>query len=117
MVGSGMLLGVRKGAGTMPDTASTHFRQWEHAWEQEFAALYQRIAPTFDRAEPRQQVRHYLQALLARLDRKNSWHLAEWCHQAGPQRMQRLLNQAHWDVDAVRDVLRAYVIEHLGTPE
>ena len=91
----------------MPDTASTQFSQWEHAWEQEFAALYQRLASAFDRAEPRQQVRHYLQALLARLDRKNSWPLAEWCHQAGPQRMQRLLNAAHWDVDAVRDVLRA----------
>ena len=30
--------------------------------------------------------------------------------------MQRLLNAADWDVDAVRDDLRAYVTEHLGEP-
>lgn len=28
--------------------------------------------------------------------------------------MQRLLNAARWDADAVRDDLRAYVAEHLG---
>ena len=31
--------------------------------------------------------------------------------------MQRLLNAAHWDVSAVRDDLRAYVMEHLGDPD
>jgi SRSO17 transposase len=30
--------------------------------------------------------------------------------------VQRLLNAADWDVDAVRDDLRAYVTEHLGDP-
>ncbi len=30
--------------------------------------------------------------------------------------MQRLLNQAGWDADAVRDELRSYVVEHLGDP-
>jgi hypothetical protein len=28
--------------------------------------------------------------------------------------MQRLLNSARWDADAVRDALRAYVVEHLS---
>jgi SRSO17 transposase len=31
--------------------------------------------------------------------------------------MQRLLNAADWDVDAVRDDLRAHVVEHLGRPD
>ena len=30
--------------------------------------------------------------------------------------MQRLLDHARWDADAVRDDLRAYVVEHLGDP-
>jgi hypothetical protein len=30
--------------------------------------------------------------------------------------MQRLLNDAIWDADAVRDDLRDYVREHLGSP-
>src|SRR5205085_2313463 len=33
-----------------------------------------------------------------------------------PDRMQRLLNSADWDAAAVRDDLRAYVVEHLGDP-
>jgi SRSO17 transposase len=31
--------------------------------------------------------------------------------------MQRLLNAAQWDADAVRDDLRAYVVDHLGDPQ
>src|SRR5215216_3289995 len=31
--------------------------------------------------------------------------------------MQRLLATADWDADAVRDDLRAYVVEHLGDPK
>ncbi|MBI3912051.1 MAG: transposase, partial [Armatimonadetes bacterium] len=31
--------------------------------------------------------------------------------------VQRLLNQARWDADRVRDDLRPYVIEHLGDPQ
>ena len=30
--------------------------------------------------------------------------------------MQRLLNHARWDAEAVRDDLRDYVVEHLGDP-
>src|SRR5215204_6676498 len=36
--------------------------------------------------------------------------------EARPQGMQRLLNAADWDVDAVRDDLRSYVTEHVGEP-
>ena len=31
--------------------------------------------------------------------------------------MQHLLNDAHWDADAVRDELREYVVEHLDDEE
>jgi SRSO17 transposase len=51
-----------------------------------------------------------------RVERKNGWQLAEHLGEPGPQGVQRLLNAADWDADAVRDDLRAYVVEHLGDP-
>ncbi len=78
------------------------------------AALHARIAPHFRRREAREQVRRYLQGLLGPIERKNGWQLAEALGEGGPQGMQRLLNAADWDAEAVRDELRAYVVEHLG---
>ena len=47
-------------------------------------------------------------------ERKNGWHLAEQAREAHPYGMQRLLSQAVWDTDGVRDDLRQYALEHLG---
>ena len=87
------------------------------AWRAGLDALHGRIAGRFRRAEVRERVRRYLAALLERVDRKNGWQLAEQLGEAGPQGVQRLLNAAHWDADGVRDDLRGYVVEHLGTPD
>ena len=78
--------------------------------------LHARIAHRFRRAEARERAKRYLAGLLERVERKNGWQLAEHLGEAGPQGVQRLLNAAGWDVDAVRDDLRAYVTEHLGEP-
>ena len=45
---------------------------------------------------------------------ENGWQLAEAIGEADPQGVQRLLNSAKWDAEAVRDDLRKYVVEHLG---
>ena len=50
------------------------------------------------------------------MERRNSWQLAEALGEAGPQGVQRLFTDAGWDAEAVRDALRAYVVEHLGDP-
>ena len=52
--------------------------------------------------------------MLSRVERKNGWQLAEELDESGPQGMQRLLNAADWDEEAVRDELRGYVMEHLA---
>jgi SRSO17 transposase len=52
---------------------------------------------------------------LSETERKNGWHVAEHAREARPDGMQRLLSQAAWDTDGVRDDLRAYALEHLGT--
>lgn len=77
-------------------------------------ALFARVAGRFGRVEPRRQARSYLMGLLAPVERKNGWQLAEAAGDASPDRMQRLVNQARWDSRGVRDDLRGYVAEHLG---
>jgi len=83
-------------------------------WRAGLDGLHARIAGRFKRAEVRERARRYLAGLLDRVDRKNGWQLAEQAGEGGPQGVQRLLNSARWDEDAVRDELRAYVVEHLG---
>ena len=82
----------------------------------ELDRVHERIAGRFGRAEPRARVREYVAGLVAGLERKNGWTLAEHAGEAGPDGMQRLLRRADWDVGVVRDDVRAYVIEQLGDP-
>jgi SRSO17 transposase len=86
------------------------------AWAGTLDALHARIAPRFRRAEPRRRVLAYLRGLLSPVARKNGWQLAEAAGETTPDGMQRLIAAADWDVDAVRDDLRAYVVEQLGDP-
>ncbi|MFC3986859.1 IS701 family transposase, partial [Streptosporangium jomthongense] len=76
--------------------------------------LFARVAGRFGRVEPRRRARAYLIGLLAPVERKNGWQLAEAAGDNGPEGMQRLLNSYAWDADEVRDDLRAYVVEKLG---
>lgn len=85
-------------------------------WTGELDRVWRRLWPRFARAEMRLRSRRYLTGLLGGADRKNGWQLAEAAGEATPDGMQELLNRAVWDADAVRDDLRAYVVEHLGDP-
>jgi SRSO17 transposase len=76
--------------------------------------LHARIAPRFRRTEVRSRARRFLEGLLAPVERKNGWQMAEELGERGPRGVQRLLADADWDEDAVRDDLRAYVTESLG---
>jgi SRSO17 transposase len=80
----------------------------------ELDRLHGRVAGRFGRSEPRQRVREYVSGLVAGLERKNGWTLAERAGEVSPDGMQRLLRRADWDVDGVRDDVRDYVIEHLA---
>ena len=74
------------------------------------------IAPRFARAEPRRRGLVYLRGLLAPVERKNGWQLAEAAGDATPDGVQDFLSRMQWDADAVRDDLRSHVKEHLGDP-
>src|SRR5260221_11944190 len=64
--------------------------------------------------EARQRARGFLQGLVPQVERKNGWQLAEELGERGPRGVQRLLGEADWDEEAVRDDLRAYVTGPLG---
>jgi len=80
---------------------------------EELAQVHAQIGPRFQRAEARKRARRFLQGLLAPVERKNGWQMAEELGERGPRGVQRLLGEADWDEEAVRDDLRAYVITHL----
>src|SRR5436309_10515019 len=84
---------------------------------QALAELLVRVGSHFRRAEVRTRVGRYLQGLLASVERKNGWQMAEELGEANAHGVQRLLEEADWDEEAVRDELRTYVIEQLGAPE
>ena len=86
-------------------------------WSAGLDEITERIGPRFARSEPRQRMRRYLEGLLRPVERKNGWQLAESAGEATPYGMQRLLAGAHWDADAVRDDLQAYVRAQLGDPQ
>jgi SRSO17 transposase len=79
--------------------------------------VHERIAGRFTRSEPRARAREYMSGLVAGLERKNGWTLAEQAGERSPDGMQRLLRWADWDIDGVRDDVRDYVVEHLGEPD
>ncbi len=83
-------------------------------WTQRFEELHGQIADRFARSETRERVKRYFLGLLGLVERKNGWQLAEAIGEDEPLGIQRLLNAAKWDAEAVRHDLREYVVEHLG---
>nr|WP_242895247.1 IS701 family transposase [Actinomadura litoris] len=84
------------------------------SWVSGLDALFAQIAGRFRRVEPRRQARSYVLGLLAPIERKSSWQLAEAAGDGRPDRMQRLLGSARWDPREVREDLHGYVVEQLG---
>lgn len=82
-----------------------------------FDDLMADVAPRFGRVEPCRQARSYLLGLLSPLADKNGWTLAEAAGDRTPDKMQRLLNAACWDADAVSDDLHDYVAAQVGDPD
>src|SRR6516162_5399648 len=87
------------------------------SWADRLEEIQERLAPYFERAEPRQRAMAYIRGLISVTERKNGWQLAELAGEATPDGMQRLLNTAKWDADQVRDDLQQYILTHLADPE
>ena len=83
-------------------------------WQEQLRLLHQHLRPFFARPEPFQRALRFFQALLSDVPRKNGWQMAEQAREATPYGMQRLLAEAVWDENGVRDEVRRLVVETLG---
>lgn len=86
-------------------------------WRRVSALVLDRFAGRFARVETRRTAAEFVTGLLADLDVKTSWQLAEYAGHDRPDAMQRLLYRAKWDADAVRDDIRQVVVDRLGDPD
>lgn len=85
-------------------------------WEQAFVAYHARFAGCFARSEARARSQRYLRGLLAPVERKNGWQVAEAVGDPHPIGIQRLLYEAVWEADQVRDLYQDFVVETFGDP-
>ena len=86
------------------------------AWECDLQRLLIRMDRLFYRTESRKHAEQYLRGLLAPLQRKNGWTIAEHVGEPEPKALQRFLNLSPWDVDGLLALNRDYVMEHLAAP-
>src|SRR3954465_3333905 len=83
-------------------------------WAGALEKLVGGLASRFFREAGVRRALSYLRGLLAPLERKNGWQLAEAGGDVSPAAMQDFLTRTRWDAEAVRDDLQDYVVEHLG---
>jgi SRSO17 transposase len=86
------------------------------AWDQEFRDVCARLDGLFYRTDSRAHARHYVRGLIASLERKNGWTIAEYSGNPEPKALQRLLNLSPWDADEARDLVCAYAMEYFSDP-
>jgi SRSO17 transposase len=86
-------------------------------WDDDFREFFLGFSHWFSRADVRWQAFKYLQGLLAPLERRNGWTIAEQAGDATPDAMQGLMVSRCFDRDAVRDQVRSAVVEAIGDPD
>jgi SRSO17 transposase len=77
----------------------------------------ERLQPLFKHPSVADSASAYIDGLLGPERRKTGWMRAEAAGDAGPWRQQAVLGRAVWEADALRDVVRDYVVETLGAPD
>jgi SRSO17 transposase len=85
-------------------------------WDDDFREFFLRFSHWFSRADIRWQAFKYLRGLLAPIERRNGWTIAEQAGDATPDAMQGLMCSPCFDRDAVRDEVRTAVVAALGDP-
>src|SRR5881398_971461 len=83
-------------------------------WAASLREIKQRIRPLFTQERVATNAGLFLEGLLGAEQRKTGWMRAEAAGDPGPWRQQAILGRRDWDADALRDIVRDYVIEHLA---
>jgi SRSO17 transposase len=83
-------------------------------WAASLREIKKRIRPLFTQERVATNAGLFLEGLLGDEPRKTGWKRAEAAGDPGPWRQQAILGRGDWDADALRDIVRDYVIEHLA---
>jgi SRSO17 transposase len=82
-------------------------------WASSLRNIKSRIGPLFTQHRVAASAGLLLDGLLGDERRKTGWMRAEAAGDPGPWRQQAILGRGRWDADALRDVVRDYVMENL----
>src|SRR5271167_287882 len=86
-------------------------------WASSLRDVKAQLRPLFRQERVAASAWKFLDGLLGNEPRKTGWMRAEAAGDRGPWRQQALLGRGRWDAEALRDVVRDYVIEHLATDD
>ncbi|MEI9983946.1 MAG: IS701 family transposase [Aliidongia sp.] len=83
-------------------------------WASSLRDVKGRIRPLFTQDRVAASAGLFLDGLVGDERRKTGWMRAEAAGDPGPWRQQAILGRGRWDADALRDIVRDYVVEHLA---
>jgi SRSO17 transposase len=83
-------------------------------WASSLRKVKSLLRPLFAQERAAVNAGLFLDGLLGDERRKTGWMRAEAAGDPGPWRQQALLGRDRWDADALRDMVREYVMEHLA---
>jgi SRSO17 transposase len=86
-------------------------------WASSLRDVKGRIRPLFTQERVAWSAGAFLDGLLGDERRKTGWMRAEAAGDPGPWRQQAILGRGRWDADALRDIVRDYVVESLAADD
>src|ERR1700740_385397 len=86
-------------------------------WASSLRDVKARIRPLFTQERGAASAGLFLDGVLGDERRKTGWMRAEAAGDPGPWRQQAILGRGRWDADALRDIVRDYVVEHLAADD
>ncbi|WP_460427165.1 IS701 family transposase, partial [Azotobacter armeniacus] len=86
-------------------------------WASSLREVKARMRPLFTQERGAASAGWFLDGLLGNEPRKTGWMRAEAAGDPGPWRQQAILGRGRWEADALRDLVRDYVLEHLADDE
>jgi SRSO17 transposase len=86
-------------------------------WALSLRDVKDRIRSLFTQTRVAASASLFLDGLLGDERRKTGWMRAEAAGDPGPWRQQAILGRGRWDADALRDIVRDYVVENLAADD
>jgi len=83
-------------------------------WAASLRDVKGRMRGLFTQTRVAENAGRFLDGLLGGEARKTGWMRAEAAGDPGPWRQQAVLGRGRWDAEALRDIVRDYVLEHLA---